>query len=77
MKKKKLTDGGVEPIIKVSPSFTKGELIQYYREGWRAGYIESIGKNIKVRPVGAYKAGKPHLVAVAVEDLRKVYPKFA
>jgi hypothetical protein len=48
-----------------------GDLVQYYIDGWRAGYVVGVdGKGIKMQPIGSYRGSTPNTVHVPEEDVR-------
>lgn len=51
-----------------------GTVIQYYDEGWRAGYLEELkGNDVKIRPITPYKSQeKPHLKRYKLTDIRLI-----
>jgi hypothetical protein len=58
--------------IKIEPEFKVGELVSYYSEGQRAGYIEQIKKDkIKIKPIGP-KDANIHSKWINLELVEKV-----
>lgn len=58
--------------------FEVGELVQFYDEGWRVGYVEKIypRKNVvDIEPVAAYKAKPGRSVTKALVDVYKIEHK--
>lgn len=56
-----------------SEELTVGELVRYYREGWRAGHVEQILTNaVYVRPIPPRKGAKIRAVMVPPEDVQKL-----
>lgn len=62
--------------VAVSYGFLKpGDLVQFYDEGLRAGYLVSVTSTIaKIQPIGAYKAPKPRAKRVPIEDVVCAHP---
>jgi len=49
-----------------------GDLVQYFADGWRTGYLKSIDENglASVQPIAAYKGVTPHKIAIPVKELK-------
>lgn len=51
--------------------FKVGDLVNYYREGWRAGYIEAIDEyTIDIRPIVLKGSSKPRTVIIPICDIK-------
>lgn len=49
-----------------------GELVSYYDEGWRYGYLEAVEKGYiaRIRPIAGYKVRVVRCVRASVEDVK-------
>lgn len=58
--------------IEVSPGVvvTVGDLVRYYLEGWRVGYLESVkGFTVKIKPIGPRNGSALRSVTVPTTDV--------
>jgi putative ribosome biogenesis GTPase RsgA len=51
-----------------------GDLVSYYDEGWRYGYLEAIEKNktARIKPIAGYKVKVIRCVRTSVEDVKLI-----
>jgi hypothetical protein len=52
----------------------KGDLVKYYDEGWRYGYVDSItdSGDVKIRPMPAYKGPEKLRVVIDADNVEEI-----
>lgn len=53
-----------------------GELVSYYDEGWRSGYLEEIEKHtVRIKPIVGYKAASHRCIRIPIGDMKLIERK--